>query len=135
MKIRIWLKSFALLMLVGLVLSTTLHFALYLPFIVKYVGVGSSLGQKMLIFTAMDILAYLVWVLPAGLLLIFNLRKSAYGVMLIVILISLKFPEALALAQLLMWLWAVCLVLRTVLLAVWLSGCKLRDLYNYHRSK
>ncbi|OYT76886.1 MULTISPECIES: hypothetical protein [unclassified Pseudomonas] len=135
MKIRIWLKSFALLMLVGLVLSTTLHLALYLPFIVKYVGVGSSLGQKMLIFTAMDILAYLVWVLPAGLLLIFNLRKSAYGVMLIVILISLKFPEALALAQLLMWLWAVCLVLRTVLLAVWLSGCKLRDLYNYHRSK
>ncbi len=83
----------------------------------------------------MDILAYLVWVLPAGLLLIFNLRKSAYGVMLIVILTSLKFPEALALAQLLMWLWAVCLVLRTVLLAVWLSGCKLRDLYNYHRSK
>ncbi len=72
MKIRIWLKSFALLMLVGLVLSTTLHLALYLPFIVKYVGVGSSLGQKMLIFTAMDILAYLVWVLPAGLLLIFN---------------------------------------------------------------
>ncbi|MBA2922567.1 hypothetical protein G9Q84_06575 [Pseudomonas sp. P7] len=135
MKIRIWLKSFALLMLVGLVLSTTLHLALYLPFIVKYVGVGSSLGQKMLIFTAMDILAYLVWVLPAGLLLIFNLRKSAYGVMLIVILTSLKFPEALALAQLLMWLWAVCLVLRTVLLAVWLSGCKLRDLYNYHRSK
>lgn len=135
MKIRIWLKSFALLMLVGLVLSTTLHLALYLPFIVKYVGVGSSLGQKMLIFTAMDILAYLVWVLPAGLLLIFNLRKSAYGVMLIVILISLKFPEALALAQLLMWLWAVCLVLRTVLLEVWLSGCKLRDLYNYHRSK
>lgn len=135
MKMRIWLKSFALLMLVGLVLSTTLHLALYLPFIVKYVGVGSSLGQKMLIFTAMDILAYLVWVLPAGLLLIFNLRKSAYGVMLIVILISLKFPEALALAQLLMWLWAVCLVLRTVLLAVWLSGCKLRDLYNYHRSK
>jgi hypothetical protein len=135
MKIRIWLKSFALLMLVGLVLSTTLHLALYLPFIVKYVGVGSSLGQKMLIFTAMDILAYLVWVLPAGLLLIFNLRKSAYGVMLIVILTSLKFPEALALAQLLMWLWAVCLVLRTVLLAVWLSGCKLRDLYNYHRFK
>ena len=135
MKIRIWLKSFALLMLVGLVLSTTLHLALYLPFIVKYVGVGSSLGQKMLIFTAMDILAYLVWVLPAGLLLIFNLRKSAYGVMLIVILTSLKFPEALALAQLLMWLWAVCLVLRAVLLAVWLSGCKLRDLYNYHRSK
>ncbi len=40
MKIRIWLKSFALLMLLGLVLSTTLHLALYLPFIVKYVGGG-----------------------------------------------------------------------------------------------
>lgn len=128
---KVWprIKSLAWLLLVSLLLNAAIKLALGLPYIVKYVDVNSSLGYRMLQFLALDIINNTLAsaVIPA-LFLLFNYRRSAYGLLLICILFVLKFMPAVVLGQLLLLLWVLAVVIR-------LSWIKLRDVYNYYRLK
>lgn len=128
---KVWprIKSLAWLLLVSLLLNAAVQLAMGLPYIVKYIDVNSSLGQQMLQYLAWDIVNNTLAsaVIPAVLLL-FNYRWSAYGMLLICILFFLKFMPAVVLGQLLLVVWVLAVVVR-------LSWIKLRDLYNYYRLK
>lgn len=129
MKVWPWIKSLGLLLLVCLVLNAAVHLSLLLPYIVKHVHLSSSIGQRMLITLIMKILFTTVAaVLLPALLLKFNFRRSAYGAMLIGILVFMDLPPATALSSLLLMLWFLALIL-------WLVWCKLRDVYLYYRTK
>ncbi|EPL03484.1 hypothetical protein [Pseudomonas sp. CF161] len=129
MKVWPWIKSLGLLLLVCLVLNAAVHLSLLLPYIVKHVHLSSSIGQRMLITLIMKILFTTVAaVLLPALLLKFNFRRSAYGAMLIGILVFMDLPPATALSSLLLMLWFLALIL-------WLAWCKLRDVYLYYRTK
>lgn len=129
MKVWPWIKSLGLLFLVCLVLNAAVHLSLLLPYIVEHVHLSSSVGQRMLITLIMKILITSVAaVLLPALLLKFNFRRSAYGAMLIGILVCMDLPPATALSSLLLMLWFLALML-------WLAWCKLRDVYRYYRTK
>lgn len=128
---KLWprIKSLTLLLLVSLVLNALIRLYLSLPFILTYVGTGTSLGHNMLLHLAQEILsATLGSALIPALLLLFNYRLTAYGALVIGFLFCFKLPQAVALGQVLTLLWILMVI-------IWLAWNKLRGLYYYYRAK
>lgn len=122
---KVWpgIKSLTLLLVVGLVLNALIRLYLRLTFILTPIDTG------MLLHLMQETLGTtLASALLPSLLLLFNYRLTAYGMMVISLLICLQLPQAVALGQLLMLLWILMVI-------IWLAWSKLRGLYHYYRAK
>lgn len=128
-KVWRWFKQLAVLFLVALGLNAVIQLGILLPYIVKHVGVSTSLGHTMLITTGIDIFAVaLVSLVVPAVFLMMNMHRSAYAAMIIGMLAGFQIEVASAVAKILILLWLLGV-------AVWFGWCKLRDVHRYYRAR
>lgn len=128
---KVWpkIKGLALLLLASLVINASIRLYLRLPFILSFIDAGNSLGYDMLLHLMQEVLSMtLASALLPGLLLLFNYRLTAYGMLVISFMFCLQLPPAALLGQLLILFWLLVVI-------IWFALNKLRSLYHYYRTK